>query len=609
MSTKLTQQDLKIYASERLHDGDDGGGRMTNQELSGADNELFHPISDVDRVMGAFHCRLLYPAVLRNDKEPLYGAHVIISRPPKLKNVSFLCFAAENYGEEKRDALPRMTAYSVPTIESAMTLLGNPLKGTRMVQAYQEPSDPLPQIGQRYALSSATDTDYFRILNIEHQVRTFYDENSQSFEKRVVQMETTAPLQHDHTGLEYPVKRYAQSASRILETQVADSMRYYGVRPIVENIVTDDQTVRLDTVYGQLVPTSVVETAVADLYPVGSQCLIAIGGADALLVSGRIYINNIGDRLFLPYAVMPGSVSIQYTQAFTTLTATDDGAGNIISSYLTAKIDYTTGEIWFINKSFTILNSIHGKRAVYLSQADYTAQIPITDSNQGTEWSPYLLPKPAMGSVAVSFLSGQEWYVIKDRGDGYLFDNAGNGCGRLTRDGSLVVSLPELPDVGSNIVVGWVPDHWYKSFDGQDNTAANISPQNTEVNLALFAEPYTNIKPLTVRLTLRTAQGDKTLTDNGAGLVSGDGYTGRVDYAAGQIYLDNATGVTTIDAALQRYTATPEMKTIVLEEDATQLYGVMGEVQAGTVYLACVVKRVDTAGRVVEIVPRVELVG
>ncbi|MBQ9183639.1 MAG: hypothetical protein IJV56_08835 [Neisseriaceae bacterium] len=598
MTTKLTQQDLKIYASERLHDGDDGGGRMTNQELSGADNELFHPISDVDRVMGAFHCRLLYPAVLRSDKEPLYGSHVVISRPPKLNNVSFLAFAAENYGEEKKDALPRMTAYSVPTIESAMTLLGNPLKGTRMVQAYQAVEEPVPQVGQRFALANATDTDYFRILNLEHAVRTFYDEQGNPFQKRVIKMETTAPLPHDHTGLDYPVKRYARPGSRLLETQVADSMRYYGVRPIIEDIAAQSQTVRLDTVYEQLVPTSTIETAYADQYPIGTNCFIPIGGGQELLLQIKLF-NYKNKTIYLPYCVMPGSLVAKND----TVLFQDDGNGNLVGSH-SGKIDYATGEIVITGGYSSIsADQIYGERAVFVSQADYTAQIPIRDTNQGTEWSPYLLPKPAMGSVAVSFLSGQDWYVIKDRGDGYLFDNAGNGAGRLTRDGSLVVSLPELPDVGSNVVVSWVPDHWYKTFDGQAAGAANVTPKNTALHLALFALPNPNIKPNSVLLTLHTAQGDKTVRDNGSGVVSGSGFTGRVDYAAGQIYLDNAAGVTSVDVALQRYTATPEMKTIALEEDATQIYGVMGEVQAGAVYLACVVKRVDTAGREVNMIP------
>lgn len=53
--TRLTKQDLQIYPTERLHDADDGGGLMVKDALTGEPNELFAPVSDVDRVMGAFN--------------------------------------------------------------------------------------------------------------------------------------------------------------------------------------------------------------------------------------------------------------------------------------------------------------------------------------------------------------------------------------------------------------------------------------------------------------------------------------------------------------------------------------------------------------------------
>lgn len=93
-TTRLTQQDLKIYPSERLTDTPDGGGLMRGTPLTGADNELFSPVSDVDRTLGSVDARLIYPGVLRNDAEPLYGAHFIISQPPKADNVSYLCARA-----------------------------------------------------------------------------------------------------------------------------------------------------------------------------------------------------------------------------------------------------------------------------------------------------------------------------------------------------------------------------------------------------------------------------------------------------------------------------------------------------------------------------------
>lgn len=126
-TTRLTQQDLQIYPSQRMTDTPDGGGLMVGQPLTGEDNEIFPPVSDVDRTMGSLDARLLYPAVLRNDSEPLYGGHFVITEPPTSENVSFLAFKARNYGESRADIMPRIEAYSVPTVESRMTLMGRHL--------------------------------------------------------------------------------------------------------------------------------------------------------------------------------------------------------------------------------------------------------------------------------------------------------------------------------------------------------------------------------------------------------------------------------------------------------------------------------------------------
>ncbi|MFW7344208.1 hypothetical protein V0R37_22035, partial [Pollutimonas sp. H1-120] len=91
---------------------------------------------------------------------------------------------------------------------------------------------------------------------------------------------------------------------------------------------------------------------------------------------------------------------------------------------------YTDGVI--INTRSMASFTVYGVPATYVSAANYTAIISIDDTNQGTEWVPLLSPKPANGSVAVSFLSGGQWYVVKDSGDYILLDEAGNNCGRVT---------------------------------------------------------------------------------------------------------------------------------------------------------------------------------
>ena len=150
--TLLTRQDLKIYATERLTDAPDGGGLMTAQELTGAPGELMPTPSDVDRTQGRFNARSVHAGVRRPDATPLWGAHVIISKPPKASNVSYLLYRGVKYGEVRADIVKRIAAYAVATIESRMTLLSVQSLGSRIIQAYQRPGEPLPLIGDVYCL-------------------------------------------------------------------------------------------------------------------------------------------------------------------------------------------------------------------------------------------------------------------------------------------------------------------------------------------------------------------------------------------------------------------------------------------------------------------------
>ena len=131
--TALTKQNLQIYPTERLDDSADGGGLMVKDPLAGRENELFTPISDVARTIGAFNARSVHGAVRVADNIPLGGAHMIISRPPKAENVSYLLYRGVRYGEVRKDIIKRIAAYSVATIESRM-MMGDVINlGARML--------------------------------------------------------------------------------------------------------------------------------------------------------------------------------------------------------------------------------------------------------------------------------------------------------------------------------------------------------------------------------------------------------------------------------------------------------------------------------------------
>ena len=60
----ISVADLKFYTAERMTDNTDGGGQMSGHEIvSGASNQIFDDLSDVDRAVGDASIRKVYAAV------------------------------------------------------------------------------------------------------------------------------------------------------------------------------------------------------------------------------------------------------------------------------------------------------------------------------------------------------------------------------------------------------------------------------------------------------------------------------------------------------------------------------------------------------------------
>ena len=549
-TTRLTQQDLQIYPSQRLTDTPDGGGLMVGTPLTGEDNEVFPPVSDVDRTMGSFDARLLYPGVLRPDSEPLYGAHFIISEPPKAGNVSFLAFKARNYGEKRADIMPRIEAYSVPTVESRMTLLGLHQAGVRMVVAYQRTEAPLPKVGERYCLEMRETTgqkrlvrsQYFRIADLESEIRTFEivtaGNTVKEIQRRVVKMEIYNPLTDDYEGLKSPVEGHHGSGVSILETQVSDSATYYGVRPVAEAIKEGATSVAVDTVYEKLVPTSTVETAYADEYPVAAEAWVASGAERAVLRT----TSPVRGDIWLEHPVIPGTVKIQGW--------TDDAQGRLTRNGEVVQIDYRRGLIQsFPSVSSLTVNAVPG---AVQTAARHSTYIEIKDTNQGTQWAPFLQPAPMRGSLIVSFMALGVWYTLRDNGNGILIDNDGKSAGTVETSGSAVLSLPAMPDVGSNLVFAWAAETAYQTFDGERAGTDSVA-QSANAAAHYPAQPVGEIKPGSFSLSWEENGVKKTARDNGKGYLEGD-VSGHVWYSGGFASVGTAINAGVVKVAWQKYT-------------------------------------------------------
>lgn len=531
--TLLTRQDLKIYATERLTDAPDGGGLMTAQELTGAPGELMPTPSDVDRTQGRFNARSVHAGVRRPDATPLWGAHVIISKPPKAANVSYLLYRGVKYGEVRADIVKRIAAYAVATIESRMTLLSVQSLGSRIIQAYQRPGEPLPLVGDVYCLRQdkrgyPQQEQYIKVIRVASEDRTFTDAaTGKDFVRTVVKMEISTALTADFIGVDYPSIAYADPVCKLRETHIADGAQYYGVKPLVEAIRKGAMTLRVPSLMEKLVPTSQVETSHTDLTAAGQQQLIfdAAKGESSLIGSVALNGNSV---LYAGNAITPGSLRLVLNAA----EIRDRGGDLVINDRAVGTVDYAHGELRFAE-------SVHAggwwtlyfrPAAEFLQVAD-TASIPVTINNRTYNYSMTILPVPAPGSLVVSYRAQGRWYDLRDDGSGALRGgSAGHGSGTINyRTGTVTITCGEQPDVASEVMFAW----------GSQATVHNRADSTPTATMLIQLEA--GLAPNTVKLSWTDNGAAKTAQDDGAGNITG-AWTGTVDYRSGDITLTSFAG-------------------------------------------------------------------
>ena len=529
--TQLTTQDLRFYPTENLTDSDDGGGLMVRDPLTGADNELFNPVSDQDRTIGRFSARSVHAAVRRPDAAKLGGAHVIISKPAKAANVSHLLYRGVRYGERRKDIIKRIAAYAVYTIESKMTLLSTQSLGSRIVQAYQRTDEALPLVGDVYCLRQVkkgypTEEQYIQVIRVSSETRTFTTPDGKDFVRTVVKMETSTALTADFIGADYPSITHADPPCLLMETHISDSASYYGVKPLVEAIRANTQTIRLPSIMEKLVPTSQVETPLTDYTAAGQRQLIFDAAKGESVLSAYNAIND-STVLHAGNAITPGSLRLTTNG----ITVSDRGGTLYRGDTAVGTVDYARGELRF---SETLSSggswTLYFRPAAELLQVADTASIPVLINNRSYNYVLTILPVPAPGSLQVSYRAQGRWYDLRDDGSGALRGgSSGHGSGSLNyRTGSVSITCGEMPDVGSEVLFSW----------GTQATVHNRADSQPAASMLIATEA--GLAPNTVKLSW-TDNGAKTAQDDGQGNITG-AWSGTVDYRSGDITLSSYPG-------------------------------------------------------------------
>ena len=130
----ITNDDVKLFVSQRLSDEEDGGGQVTGKEvIDGNVNNLFQDISRIDRTIGDVALRKALIDISNANNDIYLGSRLILTESPKDTNVSVLLFNTDSQTDERLDARDRIESYVVPGIKASWELVGDKLQGQRAI--------------------------------------------------------------------------------------------------------------------------------------------------------------------------------------------------------------------------------------------------------------------------------------------------------------------------------------------------------------------------------------------------------------------------------------------------------------------------------------------
>lgn len=548
----MTNPDIVIVQSQRLTDAANGGGSMTATIVpDNQANNLFGPISRVNRADGNVSLRKAIVKALATDTTMYLGAHIIIAQPPTNPDVTALMFTTGSWTDTRADAVEFVESYLVQGPQTRLWPYGLQVSGARSIIAYQPVSDPLPNIGDSYCIVnngvSPAVSQFVRIKSLSSTIQTFTDTIG-SYQLNVVTMGITEPLTSTYLGA--AAQRYSTPVPNVVmcQTNVADAASYYGCATLSADASTGDETVSLNSIFGQLIPSSIGEASITDASPQGAGAIVAAANSTVLVLTPSIF--GSPGTAYLGSGIYPGSVKCYFNYS---LVAVDDSAGNIRLGSVTGTkigtVSYDTGML--VNLVSTFIDHCSWIPAVSVQQAGYFAQQNVTQATRGYLWIQSMIPLPSPGSASVSYRSLGRWYTLTDDGSGNLVGPTGAGSGTVKFDtGICTITTGALPDIDSNIVFSWGQSAQYNIRTG------DVAIQNPAVSFAL-SNPA---KPSSVTISWTSGATSYSVTDNGAGGLTGNG-TGTINYGTGEISLTPTTLPNPTDGFSVAYQTNPATTT------------------------------------------------
>lgn len=569
----IGKADIKLMQSQRMTDNDDGGGRITGNEiLDGVSNAIFPDVTDLDRVTGSVALRKVFPYADTLDTDTFMGSNVIVAQAPTDADVNVTLFNTGDANDERTAARDKIERYLVQSVESDYELIGPHFAGQQTLNLFAFQTVQMPTIGSVLYLESddRLTSQYVRVIDYTSELRDFFflrNNNLLSVRGYEINCELSAPLQSDFVGGEPTdigiVKIGGDSdpePAKVYSTEVADAARYYGIKEIQGTPGIGDVSVNVGSLFSELVPAAQGETPLVDIRTASDTVNVVPAGNlvantshpsnDWYRPAAQFVVNDgQGDPRYtisLGVAVVPGTVKL-YGDLFQTANYEDDGQGGLtyvggdspdrLNALSEARINYATGEI-----TFQIDASGFGAQETYVVQVtDFQPAASVTGrqlsqvqevtvATRGFNWIATLSDvKPRPGTAVVSYMVLGQWYELRDvNGDGRMI---GNGSGSVNyATGTISITTEELPDADSFVLFQWTPNDGleFQTIDGVEQKAVSVS-----------LDFGTALEPGTVNVDFTSSGNANSFQDDGNGNLIGNA-SGTIDYAEGvaTAYLD-----------------------------------------------------------------------
>lgn len=527
----ILESDVILLKSRNMTDMDEGGGAATGELIvDNVSNNIFADIPELSRIIGEVSLRQVYLGVQTNDTDAYRGARVAIGKPPGDPRVSALLFKTRDF-DVRPDMQSRIESYLSRGPKWGGYLYDNHIEGQGAIVLLQRPDAELPAIGKTLVLigNEGLGTEYeqfVRITRVTSRIQQFTiatDTGIRTFSRAVVTCEISDTLRHDFAGVpatDLDTGSEFTGKAVLRDTVVADAARYYGAAPLTSAAALGDLSVRVASVYASLVPSAQTETPIADSRP--NQRLLAVQQAGESAISFTVTATlSPTSSLYVGGAIYPGTLSIAIAGG---ATLTDSGGALRNGTTIVGSVDYTNGVLTspLDGQTFSGSMTISYVPAGVPTVPTETVSIPVTAESRSSSLSVILYPIPAPGTLTVSFMAGESWYVLTDNGAGALRGAETTvGAGNLSFvTGSLITTFGALPDVGSDILLSWATTGFHEAIPAASTRAYFTG----------------SLGQITAPGSLTLTWGDKSATDDGKGGFAGDG-TGFLDYATGDFEL------------------------------------------------------------------------